>query len=349
MTATTNERLTEFAGVIPSRGTFGIKANVLILKGTMVAIDSAGRAMPAGLVASGALAAVGKASATYDNRTGSALGGAADAADVEVEYGVFGWLSASGGGDDILADDVGKVAYMADNQTVALTNGTDTRGIAGYITEVRNGLVYVHQNPSVAAQIVIASSEASQLDTAQTEIDALQADVANIQTDNGVGFIGIPLTSFREVTSAGDVGNIAAIGGVLASDTAPILRGDAAETFEIFWATGNVDPISTQIVLPPDFDGAQNLTVDLWVRSGATDAATFTVETGWDGGALVSDSASDAGTKSATLHKITATVAAADIPNTARLLTLALTPTNAHATDGYAILGCAVNFSRVQT
>lgn len=348
MTATLTERMTKFAGLVPSRGTFPIAANTKILKGTIVGLDSSGRIVPGGTIASGCLYAIGKASATVNNLTGSDLGGAAGAADVEVEYGVFGWESATGG-DEITADDVGKVCFVLDNQTVALTNQTDTLGEAGYVSEVRSGKVFVEMGITVAGEIVIAASEASQLDTAQTDIDAVEADVANLQTDAAVGFIGLSVYDFREVDANGDVSNIAANGGILASDTTPILRGNAAETAEISWATGNVDPISTQVVLPPDFKGSSNVTIDLWVYSGATDAATFTVETGWDGGALVSDSADDSATKSGTLHKITATVAAADIPDTARLLTLALTPTNAHATNAYQLLGVGINFTRTQT
>jgi hypothetical protein len=348
MSALVRERLTDFAGVTPARGTVPIAANVRIFKGGLVCTDADGRAVPGDTIANGALAAIGKSSQTYDNRTGSTLGGAAGAVDVEVEYGVFDWEN-SGGGDAIAAADVGKVCYVVDDQTVALTSNTSTRGIAGFITEVRGGVPYVFMGPHVAGMIVIAASEASQLDTAQTDIDALEANVTNLQTDAAIGFCDISLNDFREVDASGDVGAITANGGILASDTTPILRGDANETAEIVWATGNVDPISAQLVLPPDFDGAANVTVDLWVRSGSTNAATFTVESGWDGGALVTDSASDAGTLSAALHKITATIAAADIPNTARLLTLVLTPTNAHATDVYALLGAAVNFTRVQT
>lgn len=173
------------------------------------------------------------------------------------------------------------------------------------------------------------------------------ADTAFKRVSGGAtGFHGFSLYDFREVSSAGDVGNITANGGILASDTTPILRGDAAETQEIVWATGNADPIACHITLPPTFSGAAVATVDLWVYSGATDAASFTVETGWDGGALVSDTADDSTTKSATLHKITATVAAADIPNAARLLTLILTPPT-HASDAIALLGVGLNFSHL--
>jgi hypothetical protein len=143
----------------------------------------------------------------------------------------------------------------------------------------------------------------------------------------------LSLHSFREADANGDVGNIVANGGVLASDTTPIMRGAAGLiSQEISWAAGNADPIVAQIALPEDFDGREDVLVDLWVSSGTTDAADFTVATSWDGGATVSDSASDTSTKSATLHKITARIAAADIPDAASFVTLLLTPA-AHATN----------------
>lgn len=151
------------------------------------------------------------------------------------------------------------------------------------------------------------------------------------------------LNDFREVDANGDVSNIAANGGILASDTTPILRGNSAETLEISWATGNVDPISCQATLPNDFDGGQDVTIDLWVASGTTNLASFTVETGWDGGALVSDTATDPA-QSATVHKITATVAASDIPDAASYVTIALTPAAAHSTDTYQLLAARLNY-----
>jgi hypothetical protein len=150
------------------------------------------------------------------------------------------------------------------------------------------------------------------------------------------------VNDFREVDANSDVGAIAANGGLLASDTTPILEGNAAETLQINWAASNSDIIATQRSLPSRFNGKNDVLVELWVASGTTDPATFTVETGWDGGALVSDSASDATTKSATVHKITATIAAADIPDNASYVTLILTP-GAHTTN--AVLLQAVRLS----
>lgn len=157
--------------------------------------------------------------------------------------------------------------------------------------------------------------------------------------------IPLSLYDFREVDASSDVGNAAANGGLLASDTTPILRGNAAESQEISWAAGNVDPIALQTTLPPDFDGSANVTLELWVNSGTTNGASFTVETGWDGGALVSDAVDDSATKSATTHKVTATIAAADVPDTAAFLTLVLTPPT-HATDAIQLLGARLLYKR---
>ena len=165
--------------------------------------------------------------------------------------------------------------------------------------------------------------------------------------DDLTSSIGISLHSFREVDANGDVGAIAANGGILASDTTPIMRGDAAESAEISWATGNADIIGTQLTLPSNFSGASAVTLELTVSSGTTDAADFTVETGWDGGALVADAAVDTATKSATKHTVSVTIAAADIPDTARNLTLLLTPP-VHATNAIQLHGVRLVYERLR-
>lgn len=147
MTVTAIERLTQYYGAIPARGTFPIAANTKILKGTLVGLDSAGRAIAATTAAT-CVRVVGKASSTVNNLTGSELGGAAAAADVEVEYGVFNWAN-SAGADEIAADDVGKLCYAVDNQTVALTSNGGTRQIAGLIAGYYNSQVQVWTNPIV--------------------------------------------------------------------------------------------------------------------------------------------------------------------------------------------------------
>lgn len=154
------------------------------------------------------------------------------------------------------------------------------------------------------------------------------------------GAILLSLNDFREVSSGGDVSNIAGNGGLLASDTTPIHEGNAAETQQLNWAASNSDIIATQITLPPDFDGTEDVQVELLTASGTTDLASFTVESGWDGAALVSDAATDPAA-SATPHRVTATISAADIPDEPFTLTLILTP-GAHTTNAILLLGVRI-------
>ncbi len=153
MTALAIERLTPFAGITPARGTYPIAANTRIFKGSLVAINSSGQAIPATTAAGGAVKIVGVSSATYDNRNGSELGGLAAAVDVEVTFGVFGFKTST-----IAADDIGTVAYALDDQTVELTDGGGAaRRPAGVITEVRDSLAYVWVGPHVSALIAGAA------------------------------------------------------------------------------------------------------------------------------------------------------------------------------------------------
>lgn len=157
--------------------------------------------------------------------------------------------------------------------------------------------------------------------------------------------IVLSLHDFREVDANGDYGNIVANGGVLASDTTPILRANAAETPEIAWAAGNADPIAAHFGVPEDFDGAEPVQVELLALTdnaggGGIDAASFTVETGWDGGALVSDTATDA-VPATTVHAVTADIAPADIPDEPKSAVIALTPA-AHAADPTMLQGVRI-------
>jgi hypothetical protein len=155
--------------------------------------------------------------------------------------------------------------------------------------------------------------------------------------------LGFSLHDFRECDANGDVGAITANGGILASDTTPIIRGAAGLIAqEISWAASNSDPIIASRQLPEDFDGRSNVIVELWVNSGTTDPATFTVSTSWDAGATVTDTATD-GAKSATTHKISCEIDAADIPDGATSLTFMLTP-GAHTTNAIQLTNVRIGF-----
>jgi hypothetical protein len=154
--------------------------------------------------------------------------------------------------------------------------------------------------------------------------------------------IPLSLVNFRLAT-AGDVGAIAAVGGLLASDSAPVLSGTGATVSQqVAWATGSVGQILIDVALPEDFDGRDNAVLELFVASGTTNPATFTVTTSWDGGANVTDTATDA-VQSATVHKISAVIAAADIPDKPSFVSIALTPA-AHATDAIVLKAARLRY-----
>jgi hypothetical protein len=138
MAATTIEKLIEYKGALPVRRNPEMKAAVKCLKGTIVGIDSAGRAMPGGLLAAGFVRAIGVAQQTADNSSGAA-------GDIrcEVACGIFGPFKNSATTDEITDADVQNDCYVVDNQTVAKTSGTSTRGIAGKVEQVTSAGVYV--------------------------------------------------------------------------------------------------------------------------------------------------------------------------------------------------------------
>jgi hypothetical protein len=157
MSDITTERLPKYTGEIPHKGTVPMAANTLLYKGQIVTQDSAGRAAVPGAGQN----AVGISCATYNNRTGAPSGGAADAINAEVEFGVQG-LAYTG-----TAPKRGQVVYVVDNQTVSL-DPTGSRGVAGICSETKNGtyddgLCYVFMGP-LAVAMALSLQRASAID-----------------------------------------------------------------------------------------------------------------------------------------------------------------------------------------
>jgi len=147
-------------------------------------------------------------------------------------------------------------------------------------------------------------------------------------------FIPISLYQWREI-GTGVVGNIAAIGGVLASDTTPSLtaiNGVTNACQVIHWATSGVDPIAITVPLPPDMDLTKDLVLHLRIVSGGTtNAVGFTVDS-WFNEADTKVVDSSGTNQTASYAEVIATIAAADIEVGAQTVTISLTPV-AHTTD----------------
>jgi len=119
-------------GDIISMGVAGTKK---IFSGALVARDANGYATP-GAPATGLLG-IGRAQAQADNSSG-----ADGDVTLDVRKGVFRFTN-SAGGDEIVAADIGSDCYIADDQTVAKTDGTGTRSVAGKVFDVEPDGVWV--------------------------------------------------------------------------------------------------------------------------------------------------------------------------------------------------------------
>lgn len=341
MAAATAPRNTEFAGLIPARSTVGMATAEIAFKGTIATINAGGYAVE-GAAADG-FNAIGKFSATFDNRATAPEGGANAAIDAEIEHGVFGWAYNG------TAPKSGQVVYVYDNQTVSIDSDSGTRGIAGYCSETRNSKCYTLMGPTVVAQIVIAAAEAADLDTAQTDIDALQVDAA---TTNAL--IRVPLTSLTK-SDATPIGKFAD-----GADTTFGLNIADSEALCVRW-NNHATPGTAlcQVELPYDLDDAGPINLEFVAsKSGATlgDATTLTIaayiitvgdlhDADTNCGGVTNALVGDATAKTTAL--LSRTIAAGDVPVGARSLTMSITPTAGKlGTDDLLIHSIGVRYTK---
>lgn len=127
MTAITTERDTQRRQ--GERAAYPVLANTKVLAGTIAALTAAGYAQ------GGATATTLKAVGVFDETVDNSAGGSGD---VKAQVRRDGWFrfANSAAGDAITIADIGNSAYIVDNQTVAKTDGTGTRSVAGKIRDV---------------------------------------------------------------------------------------------------------------------------------------------------------------------------------------------------------------------
>ena len=134
MTAATQDRDTqEVRGRVRA---FPVEGATKIYGGVMAALNAAGN-LTKGAV-SATLKCVGVSQTMYDNTAG-----AAGAITAEVKAGVYGPFANSASADLIAVADVGSDCYMVDDSTVAKTNGSGARSVAGKVWAVDTVGVWV--------------------------------------------------------------------------------------------------------------------------------------------------------------------------------------------------------------
>ncbi|WP_215782019.1 hypothetical protein [Paludibacterium sp. B53371] len=133
MTATTQDRNTPFKDgeliVVP------VAAGVKIPAGTIVVANASGFGAPGATATT--LAYLGMADAAIDNSAG-----ADGAVGVPVRRGKA-FKFANDGTDPVTQASLGRPCFIVDNQTVAKTNGTNTRSQAGIVVAVDADGVWV--------------------------------------------------------------------------------------------------------------------------------------------------------------------------------------------------------------
>lgn len=133
MTATTIDRATQRRDA--AQFEFAMAAATTIPAGVITCLNASGLAVNG--ATSTTLKCVGVSEAKADNSAG-----AASAKNVRTRRGCFKFAN-SASGDLIALADVGADCYIVDNQTVAKTNGSNTRSVAGKIRDVDADGVWV--------------------------------------------------------------------------------------------------------------------------------------------------------------------------------------------------------------
>lgn len=114
---------------------FPVAAGARLFAGTIACINTSGLAVRGDV--STTLTAVGRVEEQADN-----TGGVAGAIRVKVGSGVFRFGNSSAG-DAITVADVEKQCFIVDDNTVAKTNGSNTRSAAGIVRQVDAAGVWV--------------------------------------------------------------------------------------------------------------------------------------------------------------------------------------------------------------
>lgn len=163
------------------------------------------------------------------------------------------------------------------------------------------------------------------------------------------GFVPIDISSGREIAT-NDIQNLAAAGGILASDSQPdLLRVNAGtdKALRITWAATEVDEVQLPPVpLPPDLDASQDVTVHLLIAKGTnTDAAAVIDVQAFEGVGDTEMGGNTAALDTDALTEYSVTLANADITGHPGFLNLSLIP-GAHANDAIYLYAMWLEYTR---
>lgn len=179
-----------------------------------------------------------------------------------------------------------------------------------------------------------------------TAIGGAKVTAAMLGANLRTGFIPLPLAGWR-LEAANDVPNLAGVGGVLASDSAPALirvNGATDKQLRVVWAAGSAVPIFHSFPYPPDLDDTAPIVINLLMgMAGAADTPVVTVGF-WEGVGDV-DAGGDTTALASAVAQKSVTIAAADVGAFPKAATVIVTP-GAHATDAAWLYAAWAEYTR---
>jgi hypothetical protein len=238
------------------------------------------------------------------------------------------------------AINVGTLLYAAADGKVTDTASGTAQGVSLIAAAASNEHIEVAPwNVKSTTAATVSVADGTSIITGTTVEAALVEifkDAVSIQN-----CIPIPLYTLREVTAALNVANGAGNGGVLASDTTPILssiNGATDGCQVVKWAAGNADPVAFQVALPPHLNDAADVVLHARVActATATDIPSITMASYFnEGDTAVADTMAASGATT-TFGEVTGTIAHADVPAGAQTITCKLTP-GTHASSAWSL------------
>jgi len=163
------------------------------------------------------------------------------------------------------------------------------------------------------------------------------------------GFIPLDITSMREIAT-NDIQALTAHGGILASDSAPLLKrvnGATDKALRVVW-TAEADTDEAQfapVAKPADLDAGTNLTIHLLcAMEGAADTPVIDVQV-YDGVGDTEMGGATAAITGTTVAEYTVTIAHANVAAAPGFLNISLVPA-AHETDDLYLYAAWIEYTR---
>jgi len=249
---------------------------------------------------------------------------------------------------------VGDAIFFDDTATGSPTTNLNTDSANGYffgfaleaISAGNQDTINVLHVPSPGAGTLANDSVTA------AKIAAGAVGVSELAGNLKKGTIQLDITALREIAS-NDIQNLAAHGGLLASDSAPNLarvNGATDKALRVTW-TAEADTDEAQfppVAKPVDLDEGTDLTIHLLMAmEGATDTPTVDVQV-FDGLGDTEMGGATGAVTGTTITEYTVTIANANIAAAPGFLNISLVP-GVHDTDDLYLYAAWIEYTRAES